>query len=121
TILAVLVLAGCSRQPSGPTPGQGDNQADRTVSLKEARQGFKTKLVQRESEKEPVPDPPPGVFRKVHFDSPVGKLAAYLTPDPKDGKKHPAIIWITGGDCNSIGPLWTEGPANNEQTASAYR
>ena len=26
---------------------------------------------------------------------------------PDDGKKHPAIIWITGGDCNSIGDVWS--------------
>ena len=52
---------------------------------------------------------------------PVGKLAAYLTPDPGDGKKHPAIVWITGGDCNSIGELWEEAPRDNDQTAAAYR
>ena len=39
----------------------------------------------------------------MQYDSPVGKLAAYLSPDPNDGKRHPAIIWITGGDRNTIG------------------
>ena len=29
-------------------------------------------------------------------------MTAYLSPNPKDGKKHPAIVWTTGGDCNSI-------------------
>ena len=57
----------------------------------------------------------------VGYESPVGKLPAYLTPDPKDGKKHPAIIWITGGDCNSIGEVWKAAPPSNDQTASAFR
>ena len=49
-------------------------------------------------------------------------MAAYLTSDPKDGKKHPAIIWITGGDCNTIDAgCWNEGPPANDQSASAFR
>src|SRR5262245_54719905 len=36
-----------------------------------------------------------GIFTLVRFDAPVGKLAAYLSPSPFDGRKHPAIIWIT--------------------------
>jgi dipeptidyl aminopeptidase/acylaminoacyl peptidase len=52
----------------------------------------------------------------------VGKLSTYLTPDPKDGQKHPAIIWITGGDCNSVDDsIWQKAPASNDQTASAFR
>jgi alpha/beta superfamily hydrolase len=92
------------------------------LSLVEARQGFKTKLVQRGSAKQPVPKPPPSLFQVVRYAAPAGKLAAYLTPDPKDGKKRPAIIWITGGDCNSIDEgCWEEGPPSNDQSASAFR
>jgi dipeptidyl aminopeptidase/acylaminoacyl peptidase len=66
--------------------------------------------------------PPPKLFRKVDYPSPAGKLAAYLTPDPRDGKKHPAIIWITGGDCNSIGDsAWTPARPSNDQSARQYR
>src|SRR5205085_9170374 len=90
-------------------------------SLTGARNGFQTKLLRR-YEKYPVLQPPPKLFRIVHYESPVGKLAAYLTPDPNDGKKHPAIIWITGGDCNSIDQgCWREGPPSNDQSASAFR
>ena len=33
-------------------------------------------------------------------------------PNPNDGKKHPAIVWITGGDCNSIDAgCWRDGGA----------
>jgi dipeptidyl aminopeptidase/acylaminoacyl peptidase len=90
--------------------------------LVEARKGFQTKLTRSGFPNEPAPAPPPKLFRTVRFDSPVGKLVAYLTPDPKDGKKHPAIIWITGGDCNSIDQgCWQEGPPQNDQSASAFR
>jgi acetyl esterase/lipase len=126
SFLAILVLAGCGReerQPLGkPSPGTVGSQPDKTTSLTEARRGFKTRLAPREPEKEPVPNPPPHLFRTVQYDSSVGKLAAYLTPDPKDGKKRPAIIWITGGDCNSIDQgCWKEGPPTNDQSASAFR
>ncbi len=59
------------------------------------------------------PEPPPGLFRKVFYDSPAGKLAAYVSQVPQDGKKRPAIIWITGGDCNTIGLFeGTDSPGN---------
>ena len=51
----------------------------------------------------------------------LGERLAGLPGRVFSGKRHPAIIWITGGDCNSIGSVWTEGPPGNEQTASAYR
>lgn len=51
----------------------------------------------------------------------MGTLPAYVTPDPKDGKRRPAIVWITGGDCNSIGDVWSPAPAANDQTAAAFR
>ncbi len=119
-LLTVIILAGCGRSDNPPpgTPPGGKPAG----SLTEARKGFQTKLARRESAKQPVDEPPAGVFRTVRYDSPAGKLAAYLSPDPKNGKKNPAIIWITGGDCNTIDKsCWTEGPPNNDQSASAFR
>jgi acetyl esterase/lipase len=56
------------------------------------------------------------------FDAPSGQLAAFLSPDPNDGKKHPAIIWITGGDCNTLDDgFWKKGSPNGDQTASGFR
>lgn len=91
------------------------------VSLKEARAGFRSQLVHRTSAREPLVFPPSRVFRTVMYDAPVGKLAAYVTPDPKDGQRHPAIVWITGGDSNTLGDVWSPAPAGNDQTASQYR
>src|SRR5215831_21087993 len=125
TTLALVAIVGCNRegtQPQARGPAIGPaGQPNAGVSLAEARRGFQTKLARKEKAGEPVPEPPKGVFDLVHYQSPAGKLAAYLTPDPKDGKKHPAIVWITGGDCNTIGEVWEEAPPENDQTASAYR
>ena len=109
-VVAVLIIAGCGKSPPAGTG-----------SLADARRGFATKPRPSRGDRAPADDPPPNVFRLVRYDSPVGKLAAYLTPDPMDGKKRPAIVWITGGDCNSIGDCWSDSPPDNDQSASAFR
>lgn len=91
-----------------------------TSSLARARSTFKTQI--SFSGQEPgAPTPPASIFRKITYPAPVGPLAAYLTLDPKDASRQPAMIWITGGDCNSIGDVWSANPRNNDQTAAAYR
>ena len=115
TILAALslcVLSGCLGES---TPVQ------EKTSLPQAREGFKSKLVTRSTDRDAVDEPPEAVFRLVRFDSPVGKLPGYLSNSADDGEKHPAIIWITGGDCNSIGDVWSPASPDNDQTASAFR
>jgi hypothetical protein len=108
--LLLLTLASCGRQ--------GTNAPDQ--SLTEAREGFETKIIRKESAGVPIPQPPPQLFRIVRYDSPVGKLGALLSPDPKDGKRHPAIIWITSGDCNTIDDgIWKTLPADFDQTSRA--
>jgi alpha/beta superfamily hydrolase len=90
-------------------------------ALVQARSGFKTKII-REGEKYPaIPVPPAGVFERVHYNSPVGALAAYVTPKPEGNDKYPAIIWITGGDSNSLDAMWEPKPRDNDQSASGYR
>ena len=62
------------------------------------------------------------MFVRSDYRNPQGRtLAAFVTPDPGDGEKHPAIVWLTGGDSNSLDDFWTEGPPANDQSASAYR
>lgn len=120
-LIATVVFAGCDQPAGNPGGGPAGSGAGSALSLLTARHDFKTSIVRSGDASEPVETPPPGVFRIVHYDSPVGKLPAYLTVEPKDGKRHPAIIWITGGDCNSIGDVWSAAPAENDQTAAAYR
>jgi pimeloyl-ACP methyl ester carboxylesterase len=100
------------------TPVVGSNT--QTSSLARARNAFRTQL--SFSGMEPgAPMPPASMFRKINYPSAVGPLAAYLSLDPQDGSRHPAIIWLTGGDCNSIGDVWSPNPRNNDQSAAAYR
>jgi dipeptidyl aminopeptidase/acylaminoacyl peptidase len=108
-LLLLVVVPGCG------------NAGGRTETLTEARQGFKTNITSRPGPSEPADAAPPAIFKTVMFPAPVGNLKAYVTPDPKDGKKHPAIVWITGGDCNSIGDVWSPASPDNDQTAAAYR
>lgn len=115
-VLLLVLVSGCDRG------GRQQAGSGETQSLTEARKGFQSKVVQGKGAKEAAPEPPAELFRKVQYEAPVGKLTAYISPDPKDGKKHPAIIWITGGDSNSIDEgCWTEGPPNNDQSASPIR
>ena len=140
-LIPLVLLAGCAGQDDpwtvNPSPGASAKRTDRgpsqpaaganagaaagKPSLAEARRGFQSTLVSQASEREPLPEPPSSVFRLVRYDSPAGKLAAYLTPDPGDGRKHPEIVWITGGDCNTIGDVWSDAPRDNDQTAAAFR
>ena len=134
SILLLTIFVGCDQKESKAPPDKASPDkstsppdpasptSDSSGSLDEARKGFKTTIARR-SRPDAAPDKPPaGVFNIVKYDSPAGALSAYVSPDPKDGKKHPAIVWITGGDCNRIDKgCWTEGAADDEQSASAYR
>lgn len=117
TLLLLLAVVGCNKpQSAAPANASGKSQ-----TLLEARQGFTPKSVNRGYDQDPIPEAPSTIFRKVKYGSPVGELGAFLSPDPGNGKKFPAIIWITGGDCNSIDEVWKDAPAKNDQTAAAYR
>ena len=92
---------------------------DPSRTLAEARRGFRTTLLRKEGGGGELATPPADVFTVVRYDAPPGKLPAYLTPDPGDGRKRPAIVWITGGDCNTIDEgCWREGSG---QAAGEYR
>jgi dipeptidyl aminopeptidase/acylaminoacyl peptidase len=141
-VITLTALSGCGRKESPATWKYSEKEIrdaiqeqweahkqkmgvatgpDAGLTLSQARDGFPTKLVSRGNEREAVETPPANVFRVVTYDAKPGKLAAYLTPDLKDGKKRPAMIWITGGDCNSIGDVWSPADPKNDQTASQYR
>lgn len=112
----VLLLASIS-------PSVFADNAPNPASFASFRKQFKTQVAYEGNDRSPVGNSPDNVFKSVRYQSAVGQLAAMLTPDPKDGKKHPAIIWITGGDCNSIDgtTLSQASPRTNDQSAAAYR
>jgi dipeptidyl aminopeptidase/acylaminoacyl peptidase len=116
-----------SPQTTGNDNGSGSTQnvnaatPNAEQTLADARKGFTTKIVKSGSSEGPPDTPTGNTFELIRYESPVGRLAAYVTTDPGDGKKHPAIVWITGGDNNSIGDVWSPNGRDNDQSASAFR
>ena len=66
-------------------------------------------------------DPPPAVFQKVTYPSSVGNLVAYVSPDPEDGAKHPAMVWAHGGFGGIGESFWHPASRKNDQSARAFR
>ncbi|MFZ6779539.1 alpha/beta hydrolase family protein [Undibacterium sp. Ji83W] len=99
------------------------DSAPNPASFGTLRKQFKTQVSYEGDDRSPAGNSPDNVFQSVRYQSAVGPLVAMLTSDPKDGKKHPAIIWITGGDSNSIDgkTLSMAKPRSNDQSAAAYR
>lgn len=110
-LAAVMFLAtACSGSP------KKDSQ-----TFAQAHDSFQTKLIREDSDSDPVPPPPAGVFDQVTYPSKVGDLAAYVSSDPGDGQKHPMIIWVVGGWGNGIDEFpWTYPTWDNDQTGSAF-
>ena len=125
-----LFVGACSRTPPEPT-----RQAPRTITstssatatgieetLVAARRGFVTSASDDLPPGTSPPTPPKDVLDVVRYPSPVGQLAAYVTPRPKDGKRRPAIVWIAGGFDNGIdATAWEPAPRTNDQSARAFR
>lgn len=113
--LAVLLLSVSASNPApflppGVAEGSGPVLADPPQTFSEARAALKSEILDRAPKGDgSKPDrPPPGCpFELTTYKSPAGELAAYLTPDPKDGKKHPAIIVCTGGFGGIGDSSWT--------------
>lgn len=68
-----------------------------------------------------LPQPPAQLFVPMAYQSGELRLMAFVTPNPGDGSKQPLMVWLTGGDTNSLGDFWSEGAAADDQSASAFR
>lgn len=94
----------------------------REPTLAEARKGFQTAISLPVVNPKPFPIPPAELFVPIAYRNPRNQImTAFITPDPKDALKYPAIIWLTGGDTNSLDDFWTPGPESNDQSARAFR
>jgi alpha/beta superfamily hydrolase len=90
-------------------------------SLAAARAGFHT-AISAPASGTALPNPPANLYVRADYTGGEGRtLAAFVTPDPRDGQKHAALVWITGGDSNSLDDFWTPGTPDNDQSASAFR
>ena len=70
-----------------------------------------------------VPHVPPqgSGWQVVKYTSPAGELLAYLTDDPGDGEKHPAVLWVEGGFGGPSSAVWTPQPPDNDQSAAVFK
>lgn len=123
-VAALLALtAAAHAQPDRPTP------------LADARRGFVTKvtpIVAPDHRPAPPEKPPYKNIKLVKYPAPKGDTWAYIvTPAAKKqdaanqpsapDAPRPAIVWITGGDCNEIGDfVWQKQGPENDQSASAF-
>lgn len=107
-VLVVCLAVGCglkparSTDPAAPNPAGGDasDQAGgEGTDLLAARKGFTTRVTNNANyvADGPADRPPAKLYRVVRYPSAVGPLVAYLSPDPGDGKKHPAVVYAHGG------------------------
>ncbi|MBP9479732.1 MAG: prolyl oligopeptidase family serine peptidase [Sebaldella sp.] len=126
---ASILLTSCGKSQNNEKEksDKQDIKASFEVSkedLATARSKFQTEIVDTSfvGDGEPA-TPPKEIFSLIKYPAKDGDMAAFLTPDPKDGKKHPAVIWLNGG-YGGIGNddfFWTDQPWENDQTGKAFR
>ena len=97
-IEAAALSLGLGDPGDGTTTGTPASVAPISTDLFEARRGFQTKLVRRGKspqafENEPAP---PGV-ELVHYPSRSLELKAWVSANPSDGRRHPAVVFLHGG------------------------
>ena len=119
TVLGLVSFTACTPSSAPASTGSEFNNDGKT--LVQARTGASTRLIRQTRDGTAPPTPPEGVFDLIHYPAPPGPLSAYLTPRPAAPGRHPAIVWMTGGDSNTIGDIWTPQPPENDQSAAAYR
>ncbi len=118
--LAVAFLVGGVLALAHFTSPRGSH-AKRHGNYNVARSAHQTVLTRKEQVGIPSEPPPSAVLRLVKYPSPAGQLDAYVSPDPGDGSRRPAVIWLVGGFSNSISDVWSPQPVDNDQSASVFR
>jgi dienelactone hydrolase len=110
--VSLLILAGCGRKD----PAIERVKIVLGPDLPTARQRFQTTTQPCEYQPDgPAPVPPAGALNLIRYRSPAGELAAYVTPDPGDGKRHPAVVWAHGGFGGIDETYWTPGEPQNPE------
>jgi len=125
-LVAALVRQNRTRarhpDPAAAVALAGAPRSDAGSNLAHARRTFRTSLARSSSDRTPLPTPPSNLFVRTDYRSAPGLvLPAFVTPDPQDGLRHAAIIWLTGGDTNSLDDFWTPGNEANDQSAHVFR
>lgn len=92
------------------------------IGLQEDRRGYENEwLDEVDFEASGRLDDPSGSgFESVRYPAEDGELAAYLTPDPGDGERRPAVVWAKGGFGGIGSHLWEEADSENDQSVRAF-
>ncbi len=86
------------------------------------RADFTTKLVRKERENSPAPEPADPTLQLMKYPGPLGPMAAYVSKTADGFQQLPALVWLSGGFGNSIGEAnWQPGPPEDDQSATAFR
>ncbi len=122
---ALFSIVACSEADDViDIPDTGHQVTVSQQSLRDARSGFTSHIIQKSlNDSGNLLVPPANTYVLTHYPTKLGKMAAYITPDPKDGKRHPAIIWIHGGygGLSDSDYLWEPQERDNDQSGSAFR
>lgn len=109
--ILILSLVGCDLEIVNNTPKN-------FVGLREE---FNTQIIPNSFRPTGTADwPPESDFEITYYEAENGRNLAYLSPDPGDGGKHPAVIWAKGGFSGIGSFLWEEAPADNDQSVRAF-
>jgi dipeptidyl aminopeptidase/acylaminoacyl peptidase len=122
--LLLVFAAGCGELSKDTPQELADDPNAPVVDLLTARKTYQTQITGNANyvPDGPVDPAPTRVLQTVRFPAPTGRLAAYVTNDPGDGKKHPAVVWAHGGFGGiNGGSFWATPDKANDQTASAFR
>lgn len=116
-VTVALLLSSCNSIIGGSS-----KEEDSTIIyLKEARKNFQTNLLNEKNTDSEAVKPASKDLELIKYDTEIGKMSAYISPDPKDGSKKPLIIWLSDGFANSISDISWKEQTENDQSASIYR
>ena len=96
---------------------------EQAESLLATRSHFKTTLLHKIKDNDPITPPPPELFSIVKYPTSIGDMSAYLSKADGSNKKQAAIIWIAGGfpPGGMDASAWTRVSPSNDQSAKIYR
>src|SRR4051812_33262125 len=127
-LVVVLSLLACKAKPGDQPavePAGSSAAPAKATPLALLHQQYKTKTVARPPASDPAPPPEPPskvMLTRVKYPAPVGELWAYLSLDPGDHKKHPAVVWAHGGFEFGIDDgCFAPGPPDNDQSGAGLR
>src|SRR5437764_1177524 len=96
-LLAIFLSGSACKKASEPPREQHAAGANDETELSRARHRFSTRLVRQGRSPAEVDDfDVPNDARLVLYSSGDLKLKAWVSPDTKDGARHPALVYLHG-------------------------